>query len=164
MTSKTQSSGNVWGWAAITSIPAVGQGFAAALAGGGQRRLKRLLLALGLGFGLVSCGNGGGGAAETEAAAAPTSAPAAVRPTAPAAKGPVRILFVGNSHTEYYASIPQLFAELCAHNKVAIAVDKRVEMGVALDEVYAATQADADAGKRLDLGESCKLFHFDTLS
>ena len=146
MNSKAQNpvSGRRWA-VSIPSVFAAGQTFGAGPAAGWSQFFRRSLLALGVGFGLISCGGNGGNAAETEAAAAPTSVPAAVRPTAPAAKGPVRILFVGNSHTEYYASIPQLFAELCAHNKVAIAVDKRVAMGVALDEVYAATQAEADA-------------------
>lgn len=54
----------------------------------------------------------------------------------PYAKGPRRILFVGNSHLQYYISIPELFAELCRFNKVPIREERVVEMGISLQEIY----------------------------
>lgn len=78
-------------------------------------------------------------------AAAPAVATALPRPTAPAAKGPLRVLFVGNSHTDYYVSLPKLFSDLCAHNKVDVQVDELVEMGISLDEIYEGSKEKADA-------------------
>ena len=84
-----------------------------------------------------------GGPSEKQPARAAV-AQALPRPQAPAATGPPRILFVGNSHTEYYASIPQLLRELCAFNHVPLREDKLVEMGIALNEIYATDQARAE--------------------
>ena len=59
----------------------------------------------------------------------------------PDAVGSKRILFVGNSHTEYFISLPDLFDELCKANKQDFKVEKFVEMGAPLDEVYNAQKA-----------------------
>ena len=66
------------------------------------------------------------------------------KPKAPAAEGPVRILFVGNSHTEYYVSLPDLMAAICKENGKQVEVEKLVEMGVAIDEILAANKAKAE--------------------
>lgn len=55
---------------------------------------------------------------------------------APDAKGSRRILFIGNSHTEYYVSIPDLFQELCRFNHNDIKIEKVVEMGISLQDIY----------------------------
>lgn len=54
----------------------------------------------------------------------------------PEAQGSRRILFVGNSHTEYYVSIPDLFEQLCRFNHNDIEVAKVVEMGISLQDIY----------------------------
>lgn len=86
---------------------------------------------------LTSCNNGpagtAGDAGKTAAGMATESLP---RPKAPVAQGAPRILFVGNSHTEFFVSMPQLFAELCATNNQPMEVDKLVTMAVAIDEIY----------------------------
>jgi hypothetical protein len=58
------------------------------------------------------------------------------RPALSESKHPVigspKILFIGNSHTEYYVSLPQMFNDLCAYNKKEMSVDTLVEMGTPL--------------------------------
>ncbi len=67
----------------------------------------------------------------------PEAATAAAKPVkAPEARGSKRILFIGNSHTEYYVSIPDLFLELCRFNHKDIKIDKVVEMGISLRDIY----------------------------
>jgi len=68
-----------------------------------------------------------------------------VHPTIPVAKGIPRILFMGNSHTEYYVSLPTLFKEMCTFNKQQIIVDKFVTMSVDLNDIYKDHEAEADA-------------------
>jgi hypothetical protein len=57
-------------------------------------------------------------------------------PKIPKAEGAPRILFVGNSHTEYYTSMPLLFDELCKASNQPMNIDKLVTMGVAINEIY----------------------------
>jgi hypothetical protein len=61
---------------------------------------------------------------------------------APESKGSKRILFVGNSHTQFYVSLPNLFAELCKENQQDFKVETFIEMGVALDEIYNARKEE----------------------
>lgn len=105
--------------------------------------MKRTMLTLGIAAVLLTACGGESGSS-TGKSGGPEAQPLP-RPNAPLATGPARILFVGNSHTEYYLSIPQLFQELCDFNHVAISAEKRVEMGIALDEVYAADPAKTAA-------------------
>lgn len=80
-----------------------------------------------------------------------TSAPPAVaevslpQPKPPTATGAPRILFVGNSHTAYYASIPEQFRELCEYNKVPMDGALLVEMGISLHDIYVADREEAES-------------------
>lgn len=67
------------------------------------------------------------------------------RPKAPTATGPFRILFVGNSHTDYYLSLPRMFGDLAAHNNVDIEIDELIEMGASLNEIYEVAKDRADS-------------------
>lgn len=60
---------------------------------------------------------------------------------APQAKGAKRILFVGNSHTEYYVSLPTLFSEFCAYNNQDFKVESIIEMGISLNDIYTQQQS-----------------------
>lgn len=59
------------------------------------------------------------------------------RPKAPKAQGAPRILFIGNSHTDYFVSAPILFDELCKANNQLMNIDQLVTMGVSIEKVYA---------------------------
>lgn len=59
------------------------------------------------------------------------------RPKAPKAQGAPRILFIGNSHTDYFVSAPTLFDELCKANNQPMNIDQLVTMGVSIEKVYA---------------------------
>ena len=67
------------------------------------------------------------------------------QPKPPTTTGTPRILFVGNSHTAYYASIPEQFKELCDYNKVPMDGALLVEMGISLHDIYVADQEEAAA-------------------
>ncbi|GAA4125033.1 hypothetical protein GCM10022250_10430 [Flavobacterium chungbukense] len=66
------------------------------------------------------------------------------KPKPPKAIGPPRILFVGNSHIEYFVSTPTLFKELCDANNININVQQLVTMGVSLDKVYYTNKTEAN--------------------
>lgn len=66
------------------------------------------------------------------------------KPTPPKAEGAVRVLFVGNSHTEYFVSYPKMLEALCKENGKNIEVLTLVEMGVGIDEVLSANKSKAD--------------------
>ncbi len=68
------------------------------------------------------------------------------KPKAPVPAGAPRILFIGNSHTAYYASIPKMFAELCAFNKQPMQEEELVEMGISIEEIYS---TDKDKAEKL---------------
>ena len=88
---------------------------------------------------LAACGDGASPAGATAAAEPPLP-----QPQAPAATGTPRILFVGNSHTAYYASIPDQFQELCEFNKVPMDGAVLVEMGISLHAIYVADHEGAE--------------------
>jgi hypothetical protein len=67
-----------------------------------------------------------------------------LKPKAPKAVGSPRILFVGNSHTEYFVSTPILFGEICQANNQPMNIDQLITMGVSIDEVYADHKKEAD--------------------
>lgn len=66
------------------------------------------------------------------------------KPTPPKSEGPVRVLFVGNSHTEYYASFPKMLEALTKANNKQIEVFTLIEMGVSIDKILSANQDKAD--------------------
>ena len=82
--------------------------------------------------------------ANTVAAGATAETPLP-QPKPPTASGTPRILFVGNSHTAYYASIPEQFRELCVYNKVPMNGELLLEMGVSLRDIYRADREEAEA-------------------
>ncbi|GEM_PF-634329 len=97
---------------------------------------------------LASCGGAATDSTGTDSTGnKSTDAPAqetVAKPKAPAAEGPIRILFVGNSHTEFYVSLPDLMTAICKENGKEVVVEELVEMGVAIDEILAANKAKAD--------------------
>jgi hypothetical protein len=108
-------------------------------------KLKHYSLAL-LSVTLFSCGNSSSspdaGTGEKDHKDAPT---ASAKPKAPAAEGARRVLFIGNSHTDYYVSLPKMFSEVCTFNKQDMKVDELVEMGISLKEIYNQDKTKADA-------------------
>ncbi|WP_264551683.1 hypothetical protein [Flavobacterium sp. N2038] len=67
-----------------------------------------------------------------------------IKPKVPKAEGFRRILFIGNSHTEYFVSAPTLFQELCNANNQSMYVQQLVTMGVSLDKVYDTNKTEAN--------------------
>lgn len=66
------------------------------------------------------------------------------KPNAPKSEGVVRVLFVGNSHTEYYVSLPLLLKSFCAENGKDVEVDELVTMGASIDEIMDDNKAKAE--------------------
>lgn len=66
------------------------------------------------------------------------------KPVAPKAEGSIRVLFVGNSHTEYFASFPEMLTALGKENGKDIEVLTLIEMGVGVDEILKANKTKAD--------------------
>lgn len=66
------------------------------------------------------------------------------QPTPPATEGPLRLLFVGNSHTEYFASFPKMLEALAKSNNKSLEVMKLVDMGVSIDQILVANQEEVD--------------------
>lgn len=67
-----------------------------------------------------------------------------MHPTAPKNRGPARILFIGNSQTEYFVSAPVLFKEFCNANNISINIDQLVTVGVSLQKVYETNKTEAN--------------------
>lgn len=67
-----------------------------------------------------------------------------LKPKAPKADGSPRILFIGNSHTEYFVSSPLIFGEICQANNQPMNIDQLVTMGVSIDEIYEDHKKEAD--------------------
>lgn len=67
-----------------------------------------------------------------------------VNPTPPKSEGAIRVLFVGNSHTEYFASFPKMLEALTKENGKQVEVATLIEMGVSIDKILSAHQADAN--------------------
>ena len=89
---------------------------------------------------LAACGDTSSTSTPNAAAESPLP-----QPKPPTATGAPRILFVGNSHTAYYASIPEQFRELCEFNNVPMDGALLVEMGISLHDIYVADQEEAEA-------------------
>src|SRR5262245_29827477 len=103
-----------------------------------MNRLKAVLVVvfLALYFGAsVSCKDKvtRDGTRATAHPATDASKPARIKPPV---QGSPRMLLVGNSHTEYYVSIPKMFEEFCAFNKNDMKVETLTEMGISLKEIY----------------------------
>lgn len=64
-------------------------------------------------------------------------------PTLPKSEGPIRVLFVGNSHTEYFASFPLMLKALTKENGKQAEVATLIEMGVSIDKILLAHRIDA---------------------
>jgi len=73
-----------------------------------------------------------------------TSKETVVKPTPPNAEGTIRVLFVGNSHIEYFVSYPKMLEALCKENGKNVEVLTLVEMGVGIDDVLSANKTKAD--------------------
>ena len=65
-------------------------------------------------------------------------------PIPPKASGPPRILFIGNSQTEYFVSAPVLFEEFCRANNQQINVDQLITVGASLEEVFSTNKTEAN--------------------
>jgi hypothetical protein len=65
-------------------------------------------------------------------------------PKAPKAEGSPRILFIGNSHTEFFVSAPVLFGEICKANNQPMIIDQLVTMGVSIEKIYADHKKEAE--------------------
>ncbi|UPZ13675.1 hypothetical protein [Flavobacterium humidisoli] len=65
-------------------------------------------------------------------------------PKAPKAEGSPRILFIGNSHTEFFVSAPILFGEICKANSRPMNIDQLVTMGVSIDKIYDDHKTEAE--------------------
>ncbi|MDR0229976.1 MAG: hypothetical protein LBI72_13095 [Flavobacteriaceae bacterium] len=89
---------------------------------------------------LTSCGDKKGGSEGT----VDTVKELVTNPKAPKAEGPIRILFVGNSHTEYFASFPKMIEALAKANNKQVEVKSLLEMGVSIDKIMTANQKDAN--------------------
>jgi len=81
---------------------------------------------------------------KSETAETSSTTEAIAHPKAPKAQGAPRILFIGNSHTEYFVSAPTLFAEFCKANSQLMNVDQMVTMGVSIDKIYADHKVEAE--------------------
>lgn len=66
------------------------------------------------------------------------------KPVSPRSEGTVRVLFVGNSHTEYFASFPMMLEALAKENGKQVEVVTLIEMGVSIDKILAAKRSDAN--------------------
>lgn len=65
-------------------------------------------------------------------------------PTPPKTKGPPRILFIGNSQTEYFVSAPIMFEEFCKANNQRMYVDELITVGASLENVYDTNKTEAN--------------------
>lgn len=66
------------------------------------------------------------------------------KPKAPQNDGVVRVLFVGNSHTDYYVSLPSLLKSFCAENAKDVEINELVTMGASIDEIMDDNKAKAE--------------------
>lgn len=66
------------------------------------------------------------------------------KPKAPKNEGVVRVLFVGNSHTDYYVSLPLLLKSFCEENGKDVEIDELVTMGASIDEIMDDNKSKAE--------------------
>lgn len=102
--------------------------------------MKKILLYSLLGaFLLTSCNS-----SNKQSTATADQQETVTKPTPPKSEGPIRVLFVGNSHTEYFASFPQMLETLTKENGKQVEVSTLIEMGVSIDKILAAHKEDAE--------------------
>lgn len=103
--------------------------------------MKKLLLPVLAASLLMSCKNGTSNTKTAEGN--PTIENAVAQPKSPKSEGTKRILMVGNSHTEYYVSLPELLTTLCKENGQQVQIDKLLAMGVSIDQILSENEAKA---------------------
>ncbi len=108
-----------------------------------KQTMKKHFLFLGIAAILLSSCNGKS-ANEKASGATTASEDQSTKPKAPKAEGTPRILFIGNSHTEYFVSSPVLFGEICKANNQPMDIDQLVTMGVSIDKVYNDHKTEAE--------------------
>ncbi|WP_427872694.1 hypothetical protein [Flavobacterium sp. MMS24-S5] len=102
--------------------------------------MKKHFLLFGIAAVLFSACNNKSTSTENSTASTETTA----HPKAPKAEGSPRILFIGNSHTEFFVSAPVLFGEICKANNQPMNVDQLVTMGVSIDKIYDDHKTEAE--------------------
>jgi hypothetical protein len=65
-------------------------------------------------------------------------------PKPPKTNAPPRILFIGNSQTEYFVSAPIMFEEFCRANNQRMNVDQLITIGASLQKVYNTNKTEAN--------------------
>lgn len=98
-------------------------------------------------FTLVSCKSGNEKPASSEdnsVEVAQKQEEEVKKPVPPKSEGPVRVLFVGNSHTEYFVSFPEILKALVKENNKSVEVESLLEMGVSIDKILSANKKKAD--------------------
>ena len=93
---------------------------------------------------ISSCIGNNSGQSEGPGSADIEEALSLLKPIPPKRDGPVRILFVGNSHTEFFVSIPYLFDALCSENDKSVEIATLVEMGSDINEILDANKSYLD--------------------
>ncbi|MCC9041982.1 hypothetical protein LNQ81_04605 [Myroides sp. M-43] len=107
--------------------------------------MKKILLSAFIGaLILTSCGEKNKVEGTDGAAEGTTSKELVTKPKPPKSEGPVRVLFVGNSHTEYFASFPKMLEALAKENNKEVEVKSLLEMGVSIDKIISANKKEAD--------------------
>ncbi|TWP29119.1 hypothetical protein ETU08_04195 [Apibacter muscae] len=66
------------------------------------------------------------------------------KPTPPKSEGPIRVLFVGNSHTEFIISYPKILEALAKANDKKVEIETLLEMGVSVDKILSYNKSKAE--------------------
>ncbi len=103
--------------------------------------MKKHILLFGIAIILFTSCKDKSGTTENQTTTEATSA----KPKAPKADGTPRILFIGNSHTEFFVSSPILFEEICKANNQPMNIDQLVTMGVSIEKIYDDHVSEAEA-------------------
>ena len=103
-----------------------------------------ILAAVSITLFISSCSGNNSGQSSGSGSAEAEDAMSLLKPVPPKREGPVRILFIGNSHTEFIVSIPYLFDALCSENDKSVEIATLVEMGADIDEILDANKSDLD--------------------
>ncbi len=100
--------------------------------------MRKVMYIMGLSILMLSCGNAG-----KDSNSAEQQETAIAAPIAPKSEGVKRVLMVGNSHTQYYVSLPELLTSLCKENNQQVEVVSLLEMGESIDKILEANEAKA---------------------
>lgn len=106
--------------------------------------MKKLFLYSLMGAFLLTSCNSGNKQSSNDNTIAENQQETVANPTPPKSEGAIRVLFVGNSHTEYFASFPQMLEALTKENGKQVEIATLIEMGVSIDKVLSANKADAN--------------------